>query len=183
MRKLIKIWLFIQRKFLGFISTINGEFYRKHYPNYLRKIGIKIPEDFREGGQGTIHPSAYLDGVDYSLISIGKNTTISRDVILLTHDFSIVKGLQAAGYDTNDKSYKFLKPISIGENCFIGARALILPGTTIGNNVIVGAGSVVTGKIRENVVIAGNPAKEISTIEEWTYKHINRQDYSLHSKS
>ena len=76
----------------------------------MRKIGINIPADYREGESGYIDPSAYFDGSDYRLISIGKNTTISRDVVVLTHDFSIVKGLQAIGQEATDH---FLKPVKI----------------------------------------------------------------------
>ena len=47
----------------------------------------------------------------------------------------------------------------IGDDCFIGMNSIILKGTTLGNNVIVGAGSVVHGKFPDNVIIAGNPAK------------------------
>lgn len=182
--KLLKKGIQVFERFiLAGLSYINGEAYRKYYPRYLQKIGVDIPSDFRDGGQGTIHPSAYFDGSDYSLIRIGKNTTISRDVILLTHDFSIVKGLQSIGWDTNHKSFKFLKPIHIGENCFIGARTLLLPGTVLGNNVIVGGGAVVHGTFPSNVVIAGNPAKIISSIEDWTKRHIEKGDFSEHLRS
>ena len=54
-----------------------------------------------------------------------------------------------------------MKPVLIGENCFIGMNSIVLKGTTIGKNSIVGAGSVVCGKFPENVVIAGNPARII----------------------
>lgn len=126
-----KVFLVLERKALKILSYVNDELYKDLYPRYLRKIGINIPEDYREGKSGYIDPSAYFDGSDYRLISIGKNTTISRDVVVLTHDFSIVKGLQAIGQEATGH---FLKPVEIGENCFIGARCLILPGTEIGDN-------------------------------------------------
>ena len=52
-------------------------------------------------------------------------------------------------------------PITIGDNCWLGAGAIICPNVTIGNNVVVGAGAVVTKSFGDNVVIAGNPAKVI----------------------
>lgn len=137
--KLKKVLIVLERKILKGLSYVNGELYKELYPRYLRKIGINIPEDYREGKSGYIDPSAYFDGSNYRLISIGKNTTISRDVVVLTHDFSIVKGLQAIGREAIGH---FLKPVKIGENCFIGARCLILPGTEIGDNTICGGGSV-----------------------------------------
>lgn len=58
------------------------------------------------------------------------------------------------------------KETYIGDNCFIGMNSIILMGTHIGNNCIVGAGSVVHGTFPDNVVIAGNPAKIICTLQE-----------------
>lgn len=144
------------------------------YPKYLRKIGINIPEDYYSGEVGFIDPTAYFDGSDYSLISIGKNTTISMQTVFLTHDYSIVKGLKAIGIE---KSVKFLRSVSVGENCFIGAKSFLLPGTKIGNNVIVGAGSVVRGTIPDNVIVSGNPAVIVCSIEEWARKHEEKGDY------
>ena len=58
------------------------------------------------------------------------------------------------------------KPIKIGNNVWFGANVVVLPEVEIGNNVVVGAGSVVTKSFPDNVIIAGNPAKVIRTIEE-----------------
>lgn len=60
--------------------------------------------------------------------------------------------------------------IVIGNNSFIGAGSIILPGVTIGDNCIVAAGSIVTKSLGNNVVIGGNPAKIISTIDEYKDK-------------
>ena len=161
---------------LRIIYRFDSEKYKKEYPKYLKKIGINIPDNYFEGGHGFIHPSVVFDGNDFSLISIGKNSTISADVIFLTHDYSISKGLKMIG---EEKSGRFLKPISVGDNCFIGMRSMLLPGTVIGNNVIVGAGSIVKGKFSDGVVIAGNPAKVICSTQEWAEKHRTAQDYEI----
>lgn len=63
--------------------------------------------------------------------------------------------------------------ISIGENSFIGCRCLILPNTEIGKNCIIGAGSVVKGRIPDNSVVVGNPAKIIGDVREFGAKWIN----------
>lgn len=161
---------------LRVLYRFDSEKYKKLYPKYLKNIGINIPEDYFEGGHGFIHPTVLFDGNDFSLISIGKNTTISADVILLTHDYSISKGLKLI---EAQESGRFLKPISVGENCFIGMRTIVLPGTLIGDNVIIGAGSVVKGKIPDNVVVAGNPAKIICSTKEWAEKHYAAKDYQI----
>lgn len=95
------------------------------------------------------------------LLSIGDYTVITQGVIILTHDYSL---------STLRRVYNTWigegKETVIGNNCFIGMNSIILMGTHIGNNVIVGAGSVVHGNVPDNVVIAGNPAKIICTLQE-----------------
>ncbi|WP_370979515.1 sugar O-acetyltransferase [Agaribacterium sp. ZY112] len=61
---------------------------------------------------------------------------------------------------------EFAKPISIGNNCWIGGHAVINPGVTLGDNVVVASGSVVTKSFSNNFVIAGNPAKVIKAITQ-----------------
>jgi len=60
---------------------------------------------------------------------------------------------------------EYAKPITIGDNCWIGGLAVINPGTTLGNNVVVASGAVVTKSFGDNVVVAGSPARVIRTIE------------------
>jgi len=65
----------------------------------------------------------------------------------------------SANHDPQDLSqWKLDRPIKIGKNCWIGANAVILPGVELGDNVIVGAGAVVTNSFPDNVIVAGNPA-------------------------
>ena len=59
---------------------------------------------------------------------------------------------------------EFGKPVTIGDNCWIGGSATIVPGVTLGNNVVVAAGAVVTKSFGDNVVIGGNPAKIIKEL-------------------
>ena len=89
----------------------------------------------------------------YSLgkIEILEGATIAQEVYLCTgtHDF-------------NDPTLQLItKPIKIGKNSFIGARAMILPGVCIGDRAIVGAMSVVPKDVADHQVVAGNPAKKI----------------------
>ncbi|MGG0452844.1 acyltransferase [Priestia megaterium] len=124
----------------------------------LVKMGMRI------GDNCSIQPGVIFDYSHCWLIRIGDNVTIAPEAYLLAHDAS-TKLL-------ND--YTKISSISIKDNVFIGARALIMPGVTIGENSIVAAGSIVTKSIPENSVVAGNPARIISTLEEYKIK-INKQ--------
>lgn len=95
-------------------------------------------------------------------ITIGDNTNIGGNTKILDNDFHPIDP-QARIADDKDKIGT--APVVIGENCFIGCNALILKGTQLGNNCVVGAGAVVSGKFEDNCVIAGNPAKVIRIIE------------------
>lgn len=172
-----KVLLTILGSMIKLTEKIPGSFYQKYYPRYLKMRGIDISMDLQGGGQEYISPLAYFDGADYSMIHIGEGCTISRDVIVLTHDYSIAKGLSYKYGAGADSVKKFQKEIWIGNNCFIGARSIILPGTHIEDNTIIGAGSVVKGKYKGNSVICGNPAKEVATLEEWTNRHVEKNDF------
>lgn len=164
----------ILKRYYRLLYQISPEKYKEKYPRFLRNIGINISESYYATKHGFIAPSVVFDANDYSLITIGDATTISLDVIFLTHDYSITKGLKLI--DPNLKG-RFLKPITVGSNCFIGLRTILLPGTTLGDNVIVGAGSVVKGTFPDNVIIAGNPARIIGKTDEWARRHFEAKDY------
>lgn len=164
----------IFKRFYKLLYQVNPEKYKEKYPKFLRDIGINISENYYATGHGFIAPSVVFDANDYSLITIGDATTISLDVVFLTHDYSITKGLKLI--DPNLKG-RFLKPIFIGKNCFIGMRTILLPGTKLGDNVIVGAGSIVKGSFPDNVVICGNPARVLCSTDEWAKRHFELKDY------
>ena len=100
------------------------------------------------------------------LITLGNHVELSHDVSLITHD--------GATWVFRDKD-KYKKVIRYGkivirDNCFIGARSIILPGVTIGPNSIVGAGSVVTKDVLPNMVYAGNPCRPICSLDDYSKK-------------
>lgn len=68
-------------------------------------------------------------------------------------------------HDLQDRKILTCKPVLLKRNCWIGAGATILPGVTVGENAVVGAGSVVTKDVEDNTVVAGNPARIIKRIE------------------
>ncbi|MGM0340146.1 acyltransferase [Enterococcus sp. AZ007] len=177
--KIQKVIFTLIQKCYSILEKVNLSSYKRRYPLFLRKRGINISTDFyTEYGDGYIHPSCHFDGKDYSLITIGNNTTISKNVEILTHDYSISKAMVVM--NELDQGGYFLREVTIGSNCFIGANTILLPGTNIEENVIVGAGSVVKGFVGKNQIIAGNPARPIMTIEEFYEIHKKKADYFIY---
>jgi len=154
----------IIRSAIRLLANLDVGLYMRCYSRYLSYIGIQI-----QGTPKFISGDVYFDGSDYSLISLGDNVVISREVMFLTHDYSLTAGLAALGQSKRrgeDEVY-ILRPITVGKDCFIGARASLLPGANIGNNVIIGAGSVVAGEIPANSIAAGNPCRVIGVTSAW----------------
>lgn len=138
----------------------------KSYVRYLQKIGANVDDDVY-----FVAPSKTLiDETRPYLLSIGKNTTITEGVAILTHgfDWSVLKVAYGNVLGSAGK-------VSIGDNCFIGVNTIILKGCSIGNNTIIGAGSVVTSNIPDNVVAAGNPCKVICPIQDYYEKRLGAQ--------
>lgn len=93
------------------------------------------------------------------LIKIGDKTLIGRDVVIMDHN--------GHGIKINERNLPgTARGIEIKNNVWLGSNVVILPGTTIGENTIVGANSVVKGEIPANVIVQGNPAKIIKSIED-----------------
>ena len=94
-------------------------------------------------------------------ITIGDNTMIGGNAKILDNDFHPIE-VEARLADDRDRIGT--REVVIGKNCFIGCNALILKGTLLGDNCVVGAGAVVSGKFEDNCVIAGNPARVIKRL-------------------
>lgn len=106
-----------------------------------------------------VYANFNLTMVDDGHIYVGDYTMFAPGVIVATAGHPILPELRETVYQYN-------MPVHIGKNCWIGAGAIILPGVTIGDQVIVGAGSVVTKDLPSNVVAVGNPCRVIREINE-----------------
>ena len=106
-----------------------------------------------------IYANFNLTLVDDTHIYVGDHTMFGPNVTVATAGHPILPEMREKGYQYN-------APVHIGRNCWIGAGAVIVPGITIGDNVVVGAGSIVTKNLPDNVVAAGNPCKVLREVNE-----------------
>ena len=141
------------------LGKIKRDKHKEILTKWFKRKGVNLPD-----GEYVYINSNIAVGEPH-LITIGGNTTIAGGVHLITHDNSISKVLT----DTAD----IFGRITIGRNCFVGQNAIVLYGVTIADNVIVAAGSVVTKSIKDSyVIVAGNPARVISTWENFGEKNM-----------
>jgi maltose O-acetyltransferase len=129
-------------------------------------------------GEGTeIRPPLYVDygshikigarcfanyglvAIDVAAISIGDDVKIGPNVQLLTPTHPVAP-------EPRREKWEAAKPITVGNNVWLGGGAIVLPGVTIGENTVVGAGAVVTRDLPANVVAVGNPARVIRMLDE-----------------
>lgn len=120
------------------------------FPPFYTECGVNI----------TVGKNVFINACckfqDQAGIKIGDNVLIGHSVIIATlnHDFDIKNRLSMMA-----------KKVKIGNNVWIGSGSIILPGITINDGAIIGAGSVVTRDVPKNTLVAGNPAKVIKHIE------------------
>lgn len=132
---------------------------------YARTIGVNLGKNCFVPDKNTWSSEPYL-------ITIGNNCQITFGTRIFTHGGAQVLRNQIPDFDIFGK-------VKIGNNVYIGNNSLIMPGVKIEDNVLVAAGSVVTKSIPKEVVVAGNPAKIICTIEEYLRKN---NKYNLNTK-
>jgi maltose O-acetyltransferase len=136
---------------------------REKYINNLVKRGLIL------GKNVDIVDTFFIDPSHCFLISIGDNCTLCPNVRLIAHDAST----------KNILGYTKIGRIDIKKNCFIGDSSIILPGVSIGPNSIIGAGSLVNRNIPPRSVAAGNPARVVSTLDEYLRKIENIRNQKM----
>lgn len=148
-------------------------------PTELKKREAMLKEMFAEIGDGCyieppfhanwggrhvhfgnhVYANFNLTLVDYTHIYIGSHTMIGPGVIIATAGHPVLPILR-------EQEYQYNAPIHIGSNCWLGAGVIVLPGVTIGDNTVIGAGSVVTKDIPSDVVAVGAPCRVMRPIGE-----------------
>ncbi len=116
-----------------------------------------------------VYANFNLTLVDDTHIYIGDNTLLGPNVVLATAGHPLLPELRAKGYQFN-------APIRIGKNCWLGAGVMVMPGVTIGDNTVIGAGSIVTRDIPAGVLAVGNPCHVLREIGE------HERQYYFHDK-
>lgn len=153
----IKMSLKTLYKFLLRGYKANSEIYIR----YLRKKGVRI------GKNCQFHDpvSTFVDTDKPYMITIGNNVHITHGVTIVAHGYDwIVLAHKYGGH------YASAGEVKIGNNVFIGMDSTILKGAVIGDNVIIGAGSLVTSEIPSDCVAVGRPAKKVMSLEEYKAK-------------
>ena len=129
---------------------------------YRTRIRVLIARGLVIGKNVTISASAYIDTSYPYLIRIGDNCSLAEHVRVFAHDATTFKF-------TN--GHTRLGKVEIKDNCFIAERTIILPGVTIGPNVLVAAGSVVNRDIPPNSCVAGVPARVYAKFDKFIEQH------------
>jgi len=126
----------------------------------LRRIDMQI-------GESCIVPRTVCLGSEPFLIKLGNRVRLADEAMFITRQ-------GATWVFRNQIKVTSFGSIFIGDNCFIGARSIILPDVKIGKNCIIAAGSVVTKNCEANGVYGGNPAKYITSLDDYRKRRIER---------
>lgn len=126
---------------------------------YARYLGVRIGEN----AQILANPEIAF-GSEPWLITLGDNVDVTAEVRFINHEGGM---WCARALNEKFKDKDLFLPIVVGNNVMIGVGSIIMPGVKIGNNVIIGSHSIVTKDIPDESVVAGCPAKQISSMEKF----------------
>lgn len=129
---------------------------------FYRKEGMRF-----QGRPSFIAPNAWFDGSqNYALITLHEGCLISRDVRVLTHDWSPYCTMRSLGR-TSTAPLGRLLPVEVGPHAFIGMGAVLMPGVRIGRGAVVAAGAVVRGEVPDYGIAIGNPANVVADARDY----------------
>lgn len=111
-----------------------------------------------------VYANFNLTLIDDTYIYVGDYTMFGPNVTIATAGHPILPELR-------EKELQYNAPVRIGRNCWIGAGAVIVPGVTVGDDVVIGAGSIVTRDIPDRVVAVGNPCRVLREVDEHDEKY------------
>ena len=149
------------RNFIDLVKRVYAKSSSERYINYMRKNGVAVGDNVLFWSPR----STQIDLTRSCLIEIGNDVNINTHFTIMTHDFAnfVFRNLYSDYVNNCGK-------VVLGNNIYIGTRVTILRGVGIGDNCIIGAGSVVTKSIPSNSVAAGVPCRVICTLEEYYAK-------------
>lgn len=151
---------------MNIIRTLYLEFIKIISPvKHARMIGVNL------GSNCLIYRSVEWPSEPF-LLTIGNNVRLTRGVSIHTHGGGNVVRRKVPDFDVFGK-------VIIKDWAYIGAHAQIMPGVTIGEGVLVAAGSVVTKSVPDGMVVGGNPARILSSVDEYLERNIQ---YNMHTK-
>ena len=142
-----------------FVYRLRGEYTTEE----LIEMGMTVGKNFKRLNGVILDPSHCW------LIEIGDNVTMAPRVHILCYDASTKQFLE----------YTKIGRVTIGNNVFIGAESVVLPGINIGNNVIIGANSTVTHDVPDNSVVIGSPTRILCSLDEYLDKEKKRMENSI----
>jgi acetyltransferase-like isoleucine patch superfamily enzyme len=163
----------LRRVASGKPHSVRGRIAYKLHQRVAWDFELSLAEARRQGVRVADGVNLYGEiswGSEPWLVSIGAGTEVTNGVSFITHDGSI-RVIQNGPFAPPDPSrLNRYGAIAIGENCFIGTRAVIVPGVRIGDHSIVGAAAVVTKDVERGRIVAGNPARVVGTVEDFARK-------------
>ena len=161
------------------MSRVNWFEYNSLRPSETEKKAALLKEMFAEIGEDCYIETPFHANFGGAHVHFGKNVyanfnlTLVDDTHIYVGDYTMFGPnvtLATAGHpvlpELREKLYQFNLPIHIGRNCWLGAGVIVLPGVSIGDNSVIGAGSIVTKDIPSNVVALGNPCRVLRPISE-----------------